>query len=222
MSLPSLALEDLTNWNYETFRNTSGPNRMQLSAAHVTSSLAMEGRPQKLELRNISKHIWSKPNAAECGTCHFIPCNARPQKLELQNILKHISLGPKSATWCGCGPWCGADASISPTAPPLGARVPQLRDLAVHRRRQPAHVVQVPLPLLGQPTVGQPLVECPGLIQIPVALQQQRLQVVAGVRFVEPSQHLRLVAGLDGHHPAFHSTLAPSRAATCGPPSWAG
>ena len=45
---------------------------MQLSAAHVTSSLAMEARPQKLELRNISKHIWSKPNTAECGTCHFL------------------------------------------------------------------------------------------------------------------------------------------------------
>ena len=34
-------------------------------------------------------------------------------------------------------------------APALGARVAQLRDLAAHGLRQPAHVVQVPLPLLG-------------------------------------------------------------------------
>ena len=34
-------------------------------------------------------------------------------------------------------------------APALGARVAQLRDLAAHCLRQPAHVVQVPLPLLG-------------------------------------------------------------------------
>ena len=60
------------------------------------------------------------------------------------------------------------------------------------------------------PALPQPVVEGPSLLQFPVALQQQRLQVVAGVGLAEPPEHLRLVAGLDGHHLAFHtSTLAP-------------
>ena len=39
-------------------------------------------------------------------------------------------------------------------APALGARVAQLGYLAVHGLRQPAHVVQVPLPLLRQPRLS--------------------------------------------------------------------
>ena len=44
----------------------------------------------------------------------------------------------------------------------------------MHGLRQPAHVVQVPLPLLGQPALPQPVVEGPRLLQLPLALQQQR------------------------------------------------
>ena len=47
--------------------------------------------------------------------------------------------------------YCGNFARCAFDAPALGTRVAQLRDLAVHCLRQPAHVVQVPLPLLGQP-----------------------------------------------------------------------
>ena len=79
----------------------------------------------------------------------------------------------------------------------LGA---QLGYLAVHGLRQPAHVVQVPLPLLRLPALPKPGVEGPRLLQFSVALQQQRLQVVTGVRLAEPPEHPRLVAGLNGHH----------------------
>ena len=65
---------------------------------------------------------------------------------------------------------------------------------------QRAHVVQVPLPLLRLPALAQPVVEGPRLLQFAVALQQQRLQVIAGVRPAEPPEHPRLVAGLYGHH----------------------
>ena len=78
-------------------------------------------------------------------------------------------------------------------APALGPRVAQLGYLAVHGLRQPAHV-EAPLPLL------RPVVEGPRLLQFAVALQQQRLQVIAGVRPAEPPEHPRLVAGLYGHH----------------------
>ena len=40
----------------------------------------------------------------------------------------------------------------------------------------------------------------PRLLQFSVALQQQRLQVVTGVRPAEPPEHPRLVAGFNGHH----------------------
>ena len=40
-------------------------------------------------------------------------------------------------------------------APTLVARVAQLGDLAAHGLRQPAHVVQVPLPLLRLPALAQ-------------------------------------------------------------------
>ena len=60
-------------------------------------------------------------------------------------------------------------------APALGARVAQLGYLAVHGLRQPAHVVQVPLPLLRLPAFPKPVVEGPRLLQFSVALQQQRL-----------------------------------------------
>ena len=82
----------------------------------------------------------------------------------------------------------------------LGPRVAQLGYLAVHGLRQPAHVVQVPLPLLRLPALAQPVVEGPRLLQFSGALQQQRLQVVTGVRPAEPPEHPRLVAGLYGHH----------------------
>ena len=48
--------------------------------------------------------------------------------------------------------------------------------------------------------LAQPVVEGPRLFQFSVALQQQRLQVVTGVRPAEPPEHPRLVAGLYGHH----------------------
>ena len=82
-------------------------------------------------------------------------------------------------------------------APALGPRVAQLGYLAVQGLRQPAHVVQVPLPLLRLPALPKPIVEGPRLLQFSVALQQQRLQVIAGVRLVEPPEHPRLVARLD-------------------------
>ena len=82
-------------------------------------------------------------------------------------------------------------------APALGPRVAQLGYLAAHGLRQPAHVVQVPLPLLRLPALPKPIVEGPRLLQFSVALQQQRLQVIAGVRLVEPPEHPRLVARLD-------------------------
>ena len=85
-------------------------------------------------------------------------------------------------------------------APALGPRVAQLGYLAVHGLRQPAHVVQVPLPLLRLPALPKPIVEGPRLLQFSVALQQQRLQVIAGVRPAKPPEHPRLVAGLYGHH----------------------
>ena len=87
-------------------------------------------------------------------------------------------------------------------APALGARVAQLGYLAAHGLRQPAHVVQVPLPLLRLPAFPKPVVEGPRLLQILVALQQ-RLQVVTRISLAEPPEHLRLVAGLNGHHLAF-------------------
>ena len=65
----------------------------------------------------------------------------------------------------------------------------------MHGLRQPAHVVQVPLPLLGQPALAKPVVEGPRLLQLSLALQQQRLQVVARISLAEPPEHLRLVAG---------------------------
>ena len=94
-------------------------------------------------------------------------------------------------------------------APVLGARVAQLGYLTVHCLRQPAHVVQVPLPLLGQPAPPQPAVEGPRLLQFSLALQQQ-LQVVTRVALAEPPEHLRLVAGFNGHHLAFHTSIAPA------------
>ena len=42
--------------------------------------------------------------------------------------------------------------------------------------------------------------QSPRLLQFSVALQQQRLQVVAGVRPAKPSEHPRLVAGFNRHH----------------------
>ena len=84
-------------------------------------------------------------------------------------------------------------------APALGARVAQLGYLTAHGLRQPAHVVQVPLPLLRLRAVTQPGVEGPRLLQFSVALQQQRLQVVTGIRPAEPPEHPRLVAGFNGH-----------------------
>ena len=95
-------------------------------------------------------------------------------------------------------------------APALGACVAQLRDLAVHCLRQPAHVVQVPLPLLGQPALAEPGVEGPRLLQLSLALQQQRLQVVARTRLSKPPEHLRFVARLDRHHGFYTRTLAPA------------
>ena len=73
-------------------------------------------------------------------------------------------------------------------APALGPRVAQLGYLAVHGLRQPAYVVQVPLPLLRLPALPKPVVEGPRLLQFSVALQQQRLQVVTGVR---PAESIR-------------------------------
>ena len=73
-------------------------------------------------------------------------------------------------------------------APALGPRVAQLGYLAAHGLRQPAHVVQVPLPLLRLPALPKPVVEGPRLLQLSVALQQQRLQVVTGVRLAEPPE----------------------------------
>ena len=91
-------------------------------------------------------------------------------------------------------------AQLRPPPPALGPRVAQLGYLAVHGLRQPAHVVQVPLPLLRLPALPQPGVEGPRLLQFLVALQQQRLQVVTGVRPAEPPEHPRLVAGFNRHH----------------------
>ena len=80
--------------------------------------------------------------------------------------------------------------------------VAQLRPPPVPRpgARPVRHVVQVPLPLLRLPALAQPVVEGPRLLQFAVALQQQRLQVIAGERPAEPPEHPRLVAGLYGHH----------------------
>ena len=54
-------------------------------------------------------------------------------------------------------------------APALGPRVAQLGYLAVRGLRQPAHVVQVPLPLLRLPALPEPGVEGPRLLQFSVA-----------------------------------------------------
>ena len=50
------------------------------------------------------------------------------------------------------------------------------------------------------PALAQAVVEGPRLLQFSVALQQQRLQVVAGVRFAKPPEHPRLVARFNRHH----------------------
>ena len=52
---------------------------------------------------------------------------------------------------------------------------------------QPAHVVQVPLPLLRLPALPQPGVEGPRLLQFSVALQQQRLHVLWNHRSIRGS-----------------------------------
>ena len=82
-----------------------------------------------------------------------------------------------------------------PPAPRPGAR-PARSAAGV---RQPAHIVQAPLPLLRLPALPKPVVEGPRLLQFSVALQQ-RLQVIARIRLAEPPEHVRLVAGFDGHH----------------------
>ena len=92
-------------------------------------------------------------------------------------------------------------------APALGARVAQLGDLAAHCLRQPVHVVQAPLPVLGEPALAWPVVEGPRLLQFLLALQQQRLQVVTGIRLAKPPEHLRLVAVISLFIPA---PLAPA------------
>ena len=81
-------------------------------------------------------------------------------------------------------------------APALGPRVAQLGHLAV---RPPSAGSRRP-GAAAPPALAQPVVEGPRLLQFAVALQQQRLQVVTGVRPAEPPEHPRLVAGFNQHH----------------------
>ena len=88
----------------------------------------------------------------------------------------------------------GSSTSGSPASSrALGARVAQLRDLAVHCLRQPAHVVQVPLPLLGQPALAEPGVEGPRLLQLSLRMRALALlQAINSWPSFSPQQGMML------------------------------
>ena len=175
-----------------------GPCPLFVSAS-ASGSPARSSSPKRFpppwRIRAKSSSVASAGARKPSSGQRLVPLQVAHNLLEARALIEAV--GPKRLHL-----FMGYCAATSPAArsTPLrsGARVAQLGYLAVHGLRQPAHVVQVPLPLLGQPALAKPVVEGPRLLQLSLALQQQRLQVVAGVRFAKPPEHLRLVARFDG------------------------
>ena len=88
----------------------------------------------------------------------LVPLQVAHNLLEARALIEAV--GPKRLHL-----FMGYCAATSPAA----RSTPLRSALAVHGLRQPAHVVQVPLPLLGQPALAEPGVEGLRLLQLSLA-----------------------------------------------------